>query len=1083
MALTSPEIALGSYPGQGKRLNRVRLARELTLKGRFQKHEIEVSEGRDQGAFDRGTRARLIWPRWMLGAVAIDIYEEAVRLVPSGRKNELYTSAGAEQGDVASPLARVLLARDYQAKGELVYHAQAQQLYDAEGDLFEGALLDITFQVYVGADTSGKPEAEIVVKGVPIMKPNWGPDVGKPDTDHFEGPSWELGLRLRYLPGPHTQGGSLRPKLLEGAAWDALPLTSTSYQQLPYLRKVSFRVEVDDERGNAVTRTLTEWVERWKEAQLAQLSEEEREEAEDHPLSGQNSVRLDRRYVFALHATRGCKGEDDYLLYRAELLIATESQRPYAVEAQFLLLPVELKGFAARQGEGERRTRKRLQRERKRGLRSLAGKRFGAPDALVKQFSDGCPHFIDDIVVLALDHPDKPADGVRTSRVSKDVVWRNTNAYSWYWLLPEDFETKRAARISDCDRKGLVVRRIGNTRHDRDYVTFKPPSEWDVYRTDCLRILRHLALLRLWQARYARFQAKHEDELYTWTRVVKPVTETFAKFRFKSHGSTPGGFNNKRFAQVERKSVVLGTEAKLRRLAAMEAQMRSHVGEALRIFSKSEFQRVFYAKDDPYLGQNHALRQGPLRERHSSVGSVALEGITYRYDDALKLRILTDLSANFVLLAQPPELDPERGATKAGRLTQQKKNLERMRRRQRAFRALAFGLRELLEVRKGEYARRPRFLARALDEKRFWAVLNAAGWLLYVYASPGDRELFGAALTAGQEFKGGDLLNMSDADWSAFETAVNASAKAFSTSETIITAALPKTEVFDLDGKPVLSSGVAEPSLGDQVGLTFDLLKFVISSANIGAQLKGDPFRNALELTDYYLSGIELMLKTARMISPTTFDGIRILNVESKIVMDGLGKVLKMISILKELHDIYMAIWGGDEVDAEEIFWSAMSISITAISFVASLATVAAVLAIAVLFVQAVIEYEKVSEFEAPLAWFCRTPWGNNIYWDYTKRHAYEYEHDVDYDGSLHWEWKPGTAGASWLFREGVHALSRFLGALVKQIDEDDDEIDKSEIHGTLSKWFTQWCRQNARHFKMEVEIDTTGYKIEAKVL
>lgn len=937
MTLKHPQVVLTSTKHHYTTTpQRVRLDRDLARKG-LAEHEIAVLEGESKFA----PRAVLLWPKDLPGVVALELWEEPrVRYYDRTKKVDVEE---AEKDDVATPLCRVLLSR---APGEkrVRAHPDAVPIW-SEDTVFEGALADLNLLVIDGERADGDVSQRLRVIGVPILRSSRGVE--------DEGGTWELGARLRFDPRPYRTteppfGERVVARTGSNHWHEGIRETvSRSFATLPYMKTVTFRVR----RGEDDT----------------------------------TPVKVQDRYIFALHTTEGVVGKTPQTIYRTELI-----HQHQGVGGKVVEVTVTPKATT----------------DRRKAMPALLGKDKRSKKLQPGDFAEVRGKQVSWLEDLVITSPPPAETGVG------GAPFRNVNATSRYWLLPDDYWETRKASLRDVVEKGRMTTFDQVNASTVDEVVFTLGDPWDVFASDLQEVIQHLEMCRAWQEKYESYYRQHRQELETFSRIVRPIVDGLQDVRFKTRNST-GGSHQKRFADL-RSAVETGkTERKLNALRLFTDRIRYHVERALAVLSRKRFKDVFGTKQ--FLGANKSVRWETHHDAipgHERLYHVTTPGHRYAYDDDLKTFIVAATANCFPLLAAP-DLEDER------------KNRLKLQKRIATFReVVAPPIVELVQSKLAGEGNEAivSFLTSKLSAVKFWSVMGGGGFYIFLYGTDAHRELVTEAIkevaasrnlpsTGAKAARG--LWKLDDDEWDA------------------------------MAGKIAAREGFG--SL-DVVEIGIGVLKFGIDVHKLATtDAKDVGVGTALDIADVILSGAELGLKVTKLIQPDWFKA----GSGGEFALKSVGNALKVLSVLKDLHSIYKTLWRtrqGALRHDDKILFAMANIAATAVAFLVPV--VGAVLGALIMFLQALLDYFSLSGWEAPMAWYCRTPYGHSPFRDYKEEFG-----ALPLDKPLH------------MFVAAMNAMNAFLEELLEAMD------DPEKVQPTLRAYLEGYARSNAKMWGLSVEV------------
>ncbi len=938
MTLLRPKASFGS-----RRDFQSRAERGLVKRG-MKALKVKVAEGRQSFSFT--PTLSVVWPKRLPGVLAIDIYEEDQKLVHATviqgkRKESSFKSQGQEQGDNAQPLVRLLLAREPGGDGKVVFPKLAQPLYDIDKTCWEGAVVDLNVSIYDGESPRGRPQQRLWLNSIPIVKPRYGD--GVKDTDHSEGWHWELGARTRFAATNDTS----QVPLLENAKykdrdWDATSHYGLSLTQLPFLKRVTFRMQLGDEQAKE----------------------------------------LQDRYVLGLHYLRGCEGDQVYQILRPEVLVQVPGREPKLVPS--VITPLVASG-------------------RSKALKTLQGKRATSPDAIRILDKKKNERWVGDFEVVA--NTDKVFRNLR----GENTAWRGVHAYSYYWLLPQDFRQKGKANIKAIDRAGLVTRLSHSTKDDRQKATFHIPDTWEIYSGDLKEILLHLRLCRAWQQKYEAYYRKHRNEIESYSRIVRPIVESegFKDIEWPTKGIA-GGTVRRKFAAVRTGAPTY----EITQLRNMARRMTYHQAKAFRVFTKPRFAEIYHNTVDPqtnkprdvFLGQNKTFDWGNVTDRFKGMRSTA-SAKKFIYDDDLKWGLLAGLANNYAFLATKHE---NRGQDEKAR------NLRRDRFRQHLGKPLEAMIQSHLAGKDSKEV--AYFLSAKISPTKFWASMGGGGFAIFLYGSDSGRDLVARSILGGAKNRW-DLLKLKPDEWDRLQAEIKAK--------------------HNLDPGNGLEG--LELALG-YIKTATDWYYMIKNGSG------SDTVKSVLDWSDLLLASMELPLKTAKMIKPVWFEVEGVATAAGN-TLKFIGKAASVLAVLQSLKGVYdvldKALKPGRNLDLTALTFALANLAAAVVLFF--LPVVGAVLGLLIFFVQGIVALITVGDMEALIYWYCRTPWAKG-YYSNIKPLGYATQAQIKD-----------------MFEAGLKAFNSFLDEVY--------EGAKKDARAALRAFFIQWAESNAAYLKIKVKV------------
>jgi hypothetical protein len=607
--------------------------------------------------------------------------------------------------------------------------------------------------------------------------------------------------------------------------------------------------------------------------------------------------------------------------------------------------------------------------------------------------------WIKDISIVA--NPDKLLR--RELDTKKNVVMRHLHKVSHYWLMPTDFYSRKEA-VSLRKEAELSTARpkreetsIGETQHQ---VVFTLLSEWDRYAEELGRLERHLNLMKEWQELYAATYAKHKDELEAYTRIVMPICgdKAFGPVEFPTKGSTVGGMHNVKLSSLRHESNSGSTESKLRTLRDMTDRVAWHARKAIAAFESPDISRHWKPKDgkpDPFLDAKspRKLRFSKYTDRYEGYRRTA-PARELTYDDDYKTYVVGAVAGAFPLAGKDA--------------TGEEAKKEREQRKEQFRRTVQGPLAELIkETTDGQKTDGTvSFLTGKLSSAKVWSTLAGGGFAIFWYGDDAARDLLAQKFTGKSFSTRRSLLSLSDEEWDHLSG-----------------------EIAAREGLPKDVWEHVELAIG-AIKVAIDIVKLMDGNE--------DKVQLALDWADALLAASEVMLKTTKLVRPHWFEVDGVVKAGGN-ALKVVGNVIKVVALLKELYTIFKTFWKlerGRLVKASDVYFALANIAVMVVALFVPV--IGAIIGVVIMFVQSVFAYYSVSGMEAIPAWYCRTPWGENIYFSYAKHNG----------GELTWKDRKK------LFIEGCNAMNKLLDEIYEKL--------KADQRTAFRQFYQSWAESNA---------------------
>lgn len=608
--------------------------------------------------------------------------------------------------------------------------------------------------------------------------------------------------------------------------------------------------------------------------------------------------------------------------------------------------------------------------------------------------------WIKDISIVA--NPDKLLR--RDLETKTNVVMRHLHKVSHYWLMPTDFYSRKEALSLRKEAQLSTARpkreetSVGETQQQ---VVFTLLSEWDRYAEELGRLERHLALMQEWQKLYAATYDKHKDELEAYTRIVMPICgdKAFGPVEFPTKGSTVGGMHNVKLSSLRSSSASSSTEGKLRTLRDMTDRIGWHARKAIAAFESPDISKYFKpadGKQDPFLdaAKPKKLRWSKYTDRHEGYKRT-VAGREVSYDDDFKQHVLGAIAGAFPLAGKDPPDEEQAKKERAARKEQFRRTVQG---------PLADLIKETTDGQKTDGT--VSFLTSKLSSAKVWSTLAGGGFAIFWYGDDSARDLLAQKFTGKSFSSRRDLLKLSDEEWDHISG-----------------------EIAAREGLPKDVWEHVELAVG-AIKVAVDIVKLMDGNE--------DKVQLTLDWADALLAASEVMLKTTKLVRPHWFEVGETLKAGGQ-ALKVIGTAAKILSLLKELYTIFKTFWKlerGRLVKASDVLFALANIAVMVVALFVPV--VGAIIGVVIMFVQSVFAYYSVSGMEAIPAWYCRTPWGENIYFSYAKHNG----------GELHWK------DRRTMFIEGCNAMNKLLDEIYEKLKDDQ--------RTSFRQFYQSWAESNA---------------------